>query len=135
MTIRIQQLKGITNELTNALKAQGFFNSDQLLDAARTPLGRKLLAEQVGVDPRIILELANRADLARICGIGSVFSNLLEHAGVDTVKELANRRPGNLYDKLAETNSQKELAGRAPTFKAVEDWVAQAKSLPPKLEY
>ena len=93
------------------------------------------MAEKAGVTTGIILELANRADLARVQGIGGVFSDLLEHADVDTVKELATRRPENLYAKLVEINTQQKLAGRAPTRNAVDNWVAQAKELPTVLEY
>ena len=49
-----------------------------------------------------MLELVNRADLARIKGIGEVYSNLLENAGVDTVLELSKRVPANLHAKLVE---------------------------------
>ena len=135
MTISIGKLKGMSTELEAKLKERGIYNSDQLLEAARTPSGRQALAEQVGVESRAILELANRADLARVRGIGGVFSNLLEQAGVDTVKELATRRPDNLHAKLLEINAQKRLAGRAPTLDMVKDWVAQAKELPKLLEY
>ena len=83
----------------------------------------------------MILELANRADLARISGIAGVFSDLLEHAGVDTVKELATRNPDNLHAKLLEINAAKKLSGRAPSQGMVKDWVAQAKALPKLLEY
>ena len=93
------------------------------------------MAAYAGVEPRIILELANRADLARIRGVGGVFSDLLEHAGVDTVKELATRRPENLHAKMAETNAQEKLASRTPTLNAVQDWVTQAKELPKLLEH
>ena len=135
MAISIGKLKGMSTELEAKLKERGFYNSDQLLGAAQTPAGRKALVEQVGVESRAILELANRADLARVRGIGGVFSNLLEQAGVDTVKELATRRPDNLHAKLLEINAQKGLAGRAPTLDMVKDWVAQAKELPKLLEY
>lgn len=87
------------------------------------------------MESQIVLKLANRADLARLRGIGGVFSNLLEQAGVDTVKELANRRPENLYAKLVEINNQLHLAGRVPTKQAVAGWVSQAKELPRVLEY
>lgn len=87
------------------------------------------------MESRAVLELANRADLARVRGIGGVFCNLLEWAGVDTVKEPATRRPDNLHAKLLETNAQETLAGRAPTPHMVKDWVAQAKELPKLLEY
>jgi len=135
MAVLIIKLRGLTVELEAKLLERGIRTSDQLLEAARTPDGRKELATYAGVEPRVILELANRADLARVKGIGGVFSDLLEHAGVDTVKELATRRPDNLYVKLIETNARERLAGRAPTRRAVQAWVAQAKDLPTVLEY
>ena len=135
MATLIGKLRGLSYELETKLRERGIRTSDQLLDAARTPAGRKELAAYAGVEARVILELANRADLARVKGIGGVFSDLLEHAGVDTVRELAIRRPDNLYAKLVEINTQKSLAGRAPTQTAVMEWVAQAKDLPRKLEY
>lgn len=135
MAVLISKLRGLSYELETKLQEHGIRTSDDLLEIARTPAGRKDLAEFVGVKVSVILELANRADLARVKGIGGVFSDLLEHAGVDTVKELAKRRPDNLYAKLVEINTQKKLAGRAPTRNAVEAWVAQAKQLPGVLEY
>ena len=122
-------------ELAAKLKEQGISNSDQLLGAAGTLAGRKDLAEQAGVESQVILGLANRADLARVRGIAGVFSDLLEHAGVDTVKELATRNPDNLHAKLAEINADKKLAGRTPDLGMVKDWVAQAQALPKLLEY
>jgi predicted flap endonuclease-1-like 5' DNA nuclease len=135
MAISISKLRGVSAELAADLKARGIVYSDQLLDAARTPAGRKALAGQVGVVSRVILELANRADLTRVRGVAGVFSDLLEHAGVDTVKELATRNPDNLHAKLVEINAAEKLAGRTPPLSAVKDWVAQAQALPKLLEY
>jgi predicted flap endonuclease-1-like 5' DNA nuclease len=135
MALSVSELKGITAELAGKLKQHGLTDSDKYLDAAKTPAGRKELAAKVGVDPRAILELANRADLARIEGIGKVFSDLLEEAGVDTVKELAKRVPENLHAKIAEVNEKKKLSGRLPTADQIKDWVEQAKKLPKTLEY
>ena len=67
--------------------------------------------------------------------MGGVYSDLLELAGVDTVKELRNRRPDNLYRKLAEINDQKHLVRRVPSQKEVNSWVDQAKTLPPVITY
>jgi predicted flap endonuclease-1-like 5' DNA nuclease len=135
MATLIGKLRGLSYELETKMRERGIRTSDQLLDAARTPAGRKELAAYAGVETQTILELANRADLARVKGIGGVFSDLLEHAGVDTVKELATRRPDNLYARLVEINAQERLAGRAPTRNAVQAWVAYARELPPVLEY
>ena len=135
MPVLISKLRGLSFELEAKLLERGIRTSDELLEIVRTPAGRQELAADTGVESRVILELANRADLARVNGIGGVFSDLLEHAGVDTVKELAARRPDHLYAKLVETNVNKAFAGRAPTRNAVESWVAQARELPKVLEY
>jgi len=135
MSLTLGELKGINDTLTNLLKAQGLIDSDTLLEATRTPKGRKELAETIGIDNSIILELANRADLARIKGIGRVYSDLMEEAGVDTVKELSKRVPENLHAKLVEINSVRQLTQRPPSADQVAGFVEQAKSLPPMLEY
>ncbi len=131
----LNQLKGMTEELAKALKAQGVTHSDGLLEAAKGPKERKALAKQVGAREREILELANRADLSRVKGVAGVFSDLLERAGVDTVKELATRRPDNLHAKIAEVNQAEGLTKRLPTASEVQEWVAQAKELPKVLSY
>jgi predicted flap endonuclease-1-like 5' DNA nuclease len=134
MAVLISKLRGLPYELETELQKRGIRTSDDFLEVARTPAGRRALADDLNVEAHIILELANRADLARVKGIGGVFSDLLEQTGVDTVKELAKRRPDNLYTKLVEINAHKKLAGRAPTRNAVAAWVAHAKELPPILE-
>ena len=89
MTVSVKELRGSTPTLAEKLKESGVGNNEQLLAAAATPAQRKVLAASCGCDARVILELANRADLARIKGVSGVYSDLLEKAGVDTVKELA----------------------------------------------
>ncbi len=135
MSVAIGKLKIMAAEPRAKLLQHGIRNSDQLLEAARTPDGRKVLAEQTGIAPEVILGLANRADLARIKGVGQIYADLLEQAGVDTVKELAARVPANLHAKLSEVNAEKKLAGRAPVLSEVKKWVTQAKRLRKLLEY
>lgn len=135
MAISISTLRGLSQDTEARLRARGISSSDQLLEAARTPAGRQALAQQIGVEPRAVLELANRADLARIRGVAGIFGDLLEHAGVDTVKELATRNAANLHRALVETNAREQLAGRQPNAETVAGWVAQAKALSPIIEY
>ena len=96
---------------------------------------RREFAQKLGVEEKMVLEHANRCDLARIVGVGRAFSNLLENAGVDTVLELAKRVPENLRVKLVETNVGKRYSHRNPNLKEVKKWVAQAKRLHKALEY
>lgn len=135
MSVTLGELRGVTNAVLNALKGQGLSDSDALLEAAKTPEGRKALASAAGIEATAILELANRADLARVKGIGRVYSDLFEEAGVDTVKELARRSPANLHATLIEINRKRQLTQRPPSVDQVVDFVEQAKTLPATLEY
>lgn len=135
MSITLGKLNGITADIQSKLKARSIYDSDQLLAVARTPADRQQLARQLDVKPALILHLANRADLARVRGIGSIFAQLLEAAGVDTVKELATRQPTNLHTALLTANTQLQLARRAPSADMVRAWVAEAKRKSPALEY
>lgn len=135
MATPIQELRGITDAMVAGFKKEGINDSDSLIDAIALPAGRKQWAEKLGVTTAEVLELANRADLARIKGIGGVFGDLLEMSGVDTVKELAHRRPDNLQAKMVEINTEKKLSGRNPSLKDCESWVSQAKELGGKITY
>ena len=135
MATPVKDLKGITESIVDALKARDIADNERFVEAAAAPAQRKKLAEACGCDAKVILQLANRADLARVKGVSGVYSDLLEHAGVDTVKELATRKPENLHAKLGETNDALKLTERPPSAAQVEDWVAQAKSLPKLLTY
>lgn len=132
--MRVNQIRGIQLSTAQKLAAANVKTAEELLGSGKTSAGRKELAGKVGVDPKEILELVNRADLARVRGIGEIYSNLLENAGVDTVVELSRRVPANLHAKLVEQT----LAGdarRAPTLEQVADWVQQAKDLGRLIEY
>jgi predicted flap endonuclease-1-like 5' DNA nuclease len=135
MALSISKIRGIAPAHAENLKKHGLGNSDKYLAATRTAEMRRELALKLGVEEKMILEHANRCDLARIDGVGRVFSNLLENAGVDTVLELSKRVPENLCDKLAETNVGKRFSHRNPTLKEVKGWVSQAKRLHKMLEY
>jgi predicted flap endonuclease-1-like 5' DNA nuclease len=128
-------IEGIGKVSADKLKRVGIRSTKRLLKVAAHRQGRKDLAEQTGLSEKLILEWVNLADLMRIKGIGEEYSDLLEEAGVDTVKELRNRLPDNLYKALFEINTKKRLVRRLPSLKQVKSWVKQAKSLPPIVTY
>jgi predicted flap endonuclease-1-like 5' DNA nuclease len=135
MSVAIDKIRGITKPLVDGLRSVGIRTSGQLLQNAATPLQRKTLANKLGVEPSVILNLANRADLARVNGIGGVYSDLLEHSGVDTIRELAQRRADNLYRRMQEINDARQLAKMLPSEDTVYSWVAQARNMHKLLEY
>jgi len=132
---RIIDIEGIGPVYKQALRKVGITTTEALLEACATPEQRQELAAKTGISPKLILEWANLADLFRIKGIAEEYSALLEEAGVDTVVELAQRNPENLYAALKETNEKKALVRRLPSLAQVKDWIAQAKALPRILSY
>ena len=65
----------------------------------------------------------------RINGIAGQFAELLEAAGVDTVKEFRHRVAANLQPKLVEVNDAKGLCNRVPAVSELEKMIDQAKEL------
>ncbi len=133
--MKIIDIEGIGPAYAKKLTKAGIRSVEALLKNGATPKDRKELAEKSGIDQTLILEWTNRADLFRIKGIGSQYSDLLEKAGVDTVVELAKRVPAKLYAKMVEVNKAKNLVNGMPGVKQVESWIDQAKNLPRAVKY
>jgi len=132
---KLEDAEGIGPAYAEKLRQAGVRSTDSFLKLAATPKGRQELAEKSGINEKMILEWANHLDLYRIKGVGSEYSDLLEEAGVDTVVELAQRNPENLYQKLVEVNNAKKLVRKMPVQSQVADWIEQAKKLPRVLQY
>jgi predicted flap endonuclease-1-like 5' DNA nuclease len=129
------EVEGIGEKYTKKLGDIGIKTVEALLTEGKTPKGRKEIADKSGVGDKLVLEWVNHADLFRIKGVASEYADLLEEAGVDTVVELAQRVPANLFKKMEEINVSKTLVRKLPTEDQVADWVAQAKKLPRAVEY
>ena len=84
---------------------------------------------------QLILRWTNHADLFRINGVGPQFAELLEAAGVDTVKEFRHRVAENLQPKLVEVNNEKNICNRVPAVSEVQRMIDQAKELDPRVSY
>ncbi len=132
---KIADIEGIGEKYAKTLADNGIATVEALLEKCATPSGRKALAKATDLSGKLVLKWANRADLARIKGIGSEYADLLEVAGVDTVPAMARRNANNLYQAMLAANEEKKLVRKAPTQKQVIDWISQAKELPRVLKY
>ena len=132
---KITEIEGVGEVNAAKLKKAGISSVEKLLKIGAEPAGRKEIASKSGFDEKLILKWVNFADLFRIKGVASEYSELLEAAGVDTVIELSKRVPENLQKKMEEVNQQKKLVRRIPTLKELGKWVRQAKELPRGVHY
>ncbi len=131
----IENIEGIGPANAKKLAKAGIKGVKTLLIKGGAAKDRKEIAEASGVSTEVILKWVNMADLFRIKGIGTQYSELLEAAGVDTVKELAQRNADNLCEAMQDTNSKKKLVRQTPSLASVKRWVAEAKSLPRAVHY
>jgi predicted flap endonuclease-1-like 5' DNA nuclease len=135
MSYSLKDLKDVPAAAAQKLATLGVSTTEQLLDGAGSASGRKKIAAEIGAPISQVLTWVNEADLMRVPGVAEGFSQLLEAAGVDTVKELAARNAENLTAKLAEVNGQLQLTGRVPTQEQVAGWIEAAKGLAPKVSH
>ena len=133
--VSISKIEGIGPKYAAKLAKVGIKTTRSLLEKAATKKGRTEVSAKSGIGETLILEWVNLADLFRINGIGEEFSDLLEETGVDTVVELAKRKPENLHKALVDVNEAKKLTRKTPSLKQVQDWVKQAKTLPRIVKY
>ena len=132
---KIIDIEGIGPAFAKKLSADGIKSVEALLKNGATPKGREEIAKKTGLGHKEILEWVNRADLYRIKGVGSEYSDLLEVAGVDTIVELSKRDAKNLMSKMTEVNTKRKIVRRLPTEKQVANWISQAKRLPRAVSY
>src|SRR5471032_73349 len=135
MSYPITDIDGIDGEAAAILKSVGIRSTERLLEAARTVRGRKMLAIKTGFDEKRLLCWANVADRMRVKGIRKEYAELLQAAGVDTVKELKYRNPANLANAMAEANKKRKMVRLLPSEKVVGNWIENAKKLQLKISY
>ena len=135
MTYKIIDIQGIGPVYAEKLIGIGIETVDQLLEKGADAKGRQAIEDSTGIRHDLVLTWVNHADLFRVKGVGPQFAELLEAAGVDTVKELRNRNAANLAAKMLEVNEEKHLCRRTPVEKEVAKFIELAKELEPKVTH
>lgn len=135
MTYAIEKIEGIGAVFAAKLAPAGIRTTADLLTHCATPKGRQATAKATGLHEKQLLKWTNLADLMRISGIGEEWSELLEAAGVDTVKELKTRVAAHLTERMATVNAERKLVRQLPSEKVVGGWIQQAATMEPVITY
>ena len=131
----IEKIEGIGPVYAQKLLEVGIKTTEELLEQGKSRKDREELAEKTGISSLLVLKWVNMSDLMRIRGVGEEYSELLEKAGVDTVKELRTRNPKNLLAAMVQADEIHKLVRRLPDLSEVESWVKEAKELEPIMTY
>ena len=135
MPSSISDLVGLGPSFAIKMKNAGIRTTEKLLETAKSVKGRQMLAEKTEIDQAQLLRVANLIDRMRIKGVGQEYAELLEAAGVVTVKELRYRNPARLAEAMVQANAKRKLVRVMPSEHTVERWIDYAKKLPVKISY
>jgi len=135
MPSSISDLEGLGPGFAIQMKKVGIRTTEKLLETAKSLKGRQMLAEKTDICQDELLRVANMIDRMRIKGVGQDYAELLEAAGVKTIKELRYRNPGRLAEAMAKANSERKLVRVLPSEHTVERWIDHAKKLQVKISY
>ena len=113
----------------------GIRSADDILEAGRTPEGRRHLSEESGIPPEAVLEFVKLSDLTRIKGIKGIRARLYHDAGIDTLEKMAGWDPEEMRAMLAEWVERTGFRGIAPLPKEARFSVESARKLPMIVEY
>jgi predicted flap endonuclease-1-like 5' DNA nuclease len=134
--MKIDEIEGIGPTYAGKLAAAGVTTTEALLEQGASAAGRSALEAATDISGTLLLGWVNRADLMRIKGVGSEYSDLLEAAGVDSPAELAQRNAGNLATTFLELDAARpNTIRRVPAEPEVQGWIDQAKSLPKVVQH
>lgn len=133
MTYPVIDIEGIGETYAAKLEQLGIHTTNDLLAKAGTKAAREVLAAATKIPESLILTWVNHADLFRLSGVAGQTAELMEAAGVDSVRELATRNPANLHVKLMEVNQQFGLSGKVPSEDTLQGMILAAKGLEQKV--
>lgn len=127
---KLSQLESIGVKFVDLLQNVGIEDQEQLLNACRQQSGRNKLAQQTGINYKLIKKWSVHADLARVHGIGADYAELLEYRGIESVQQLSQWNAEKLLHSLHQVNKQINLVRQLPTTVQLQSWIEQAKKLP-----
>ncbi|MEQ8962331.1 MAG: DUF4332 domain-containing protein [Coleofasciculus sp. C2-GNP5-27] len=126
----IDQLPGLSEPDCVKLQQQGITTIGQLLKRANSRQSQQVLANQLQIKAQYVHKWVALADLARIPSIGCEYCGLLLHAGIISVKQLAQTPTHKLHQQILRlqvaTMQRRDLS---PTVDQVAAWIQQARML------
>lgn len=135
MSYKIDEIEGIGPAYAEKLAKAKVATTEDLLKSCCDAKGRKTVGEKTGIGEGQLLKWANMADMMRVDGVGPQYAELLEAAGVDTIKELRTRNAANLAQRMSEVNEDKQLSGAAPAESVIQDWITKAEKMDPTITH
>ncbi len=135
MAYKIDEIEGIGPSYAEKLMHASISTTDELLDLCCSKSGRTSVASKTGITESQLLKWSNMADLMRVSGVGKQYAELLEAAGVESIKELRQRNAENLAGAMNTLNDEKHLTKGTAHAETVQGWIDAAKAIEPRITH
>jgi predicted flap endonuclease-1-like 5' DNA nuclease len=126
----ISDLPGLNKTEQASLVKLGITTTGQLLAVAPDALTKQKLAASLGTKIQYVNKLVALSDLAQIADIGCQYNGLLIHAGIISLKQLAQMPAHKIHQQLLKlhvaTLQRRDLC---PDLAQVQNWIIQAREL------
>ena len=126
----IGDLPGLNKTEQASLAGLGITTTGQLLAVAPDALTKQKLAASLGTKIQYVNKLVALSDLAQLAGIGCQYNGLLIHAGIISLKQLAQMPAHKIHQQLLKlhvaTLQRRDLC---PDLAQVQNWIRQAREL------
>jgi hypothetical protein len=132
---KIRDFRGVNTDYVARLEAVGIQNTEQMLQAGRTPGDRQAISVRTGIPVEAILEFVKLSDISRLGAIKSIRARLYYDAGVDTPDKFAQWDPEELRTMLTAFVQHTGFDGIPPLPKEVQGAVRRAKEITKIVEY
>lgn len=124
----IDKLPGLPDKEQKLLQNLGIATTKGLLNKTNTPQAKQNLASLLQLNIKYINKWSALADLARLPSVGCQYCGLLLHAGIASVKQLAQTPINRLHPQIMRvhvaTMQRKDLC---PSVDKVKQWLEEAK--------
>ncbi len=127
----ISSIRSIGHRNATKLRKGNVRTTEALLNQAATRKGRSAISQRTGLPSAEILKWAHQADMMRVSGIGSEYTDLLSAVGVDTIKVLRRRNAENLMESMSYVNIRRRIVQRLPTLEMVQSWIDDSATTDP----
>jgi len=125
----LKSMNYVDKNLLEKLHNSGMHSVQDILNRMATPQQRMHIEKHLGVDHAMLLHMAHRADFLRLHKCGDEYSDLLCHAGVRGLRDLARRNAEHLHERLLKEVDQKRQH-RRPSLIEVQEWITEAHKYP-----
>jgi len=120
---RLEDAYWIEPQYRRELPKVGITSLGELLSKTREKDDRDELALRLLIPKEVLIQWVEKAQLARLKGLGVGNLRLLERVGIDSISALAKDDPEHLYEKLEQIPQDRVLPRRA----MIRIWVREAR--------